>query len=281
MIKPMETKNIYLPTKAAIRDIRQLSKDVKLFSLAVPADFTYRPGQFVMVSVWGVGEVPISITSTSGISEGLELCVRSVGHVTSAINAFTKGDHLWIRGPYGKPFPLNHETRDTLFICGGIGIVPLRPLINEILSDPILQKNVSIIYGSRNPSEILFANEIEAWTARGSNTVMTVDTCDIDTWKGCTGVVTEHLGKARVDFKNCTAYICGPPVMIQATMRDLSLTGVPDERIITTLEAHMKCGVGKCGHCFCGVKLICEEGPVFTLEEIKKYRITPGADSLG
>lgn len=280
----METKNIYLPTKAAIRNVRQLSKDVKLFSLVVSEDFTYRPGQFVMVSVWGGGEVPISITSAPGVSEGIELCVRAVGHVTSAINSLAAGDTMWMRGPYGRPFPLNGEKKDTIFVCGGIGIVPLRPLINEVLNHHVKLKGhgiVAIIYGSRNPSEVLFADEIESWRDRGANVILTVDTCDIDAWKGCTGVVTEHLGKAQADFKNCTGYICGPPVMIQAAMRDLSLMGVPEERIITTLEAHMKCGVGKCGHCFCGGKLICEEGPVFTLEEIKKYRITPGVDSLG
>ncbi len=277
----MSRENIYLPLKAAIREVKPLSKDVKLFSLAVPGEFAYRPGQFVMVSVWGAGEVPISITSTPGVSEGIELCVRTVGHVTSAINSLKTGDTVWLRGPYGKPFPILRETTDTLFVCGGIGIVPLRPLINLILADPALQKKVSIIYGSRNPSEVLLSGEVESWTNRGANVVMTVDTCDINTWKGCTGLVTEHFGKTRVDFKNCTAYICGPHVMIQAAMRDLSLMGVREDRIITTLEAHMKCGVGKCGHCYGGGKLICEEGPVFSFDEIKKYNIKSGVDGLG
>jgi sulfhydrogenase subunit gamma (sulfur reductase) len=270
--------NIYLPIKTTIKSIDALADDVRFFHLDAPVDFAYEPGQFVMVSVWGAGEVPISITSTHGVSPSLELCIRSVGNVTRAVNSLTEGSSLWIRGPYGNSFPRFNDTRDTLFVCGGIGIVPLRPLINLLLADPSKREHVSIIYGSRNPSEVLLAGEADAWSERGANVVMTVDTCTIDDWKGCKGLVTEHFGKAKVDFRNCTSYICGPHPMIQATMRDLSLMGMREDRIITTLEAHMKCGVGKCGHCYCGAKLICEEGPVFSLEEIKKHGIRPGLD---
>ncbi len=275
----MRTANIYLPVKTEIQSVKELTKDVRLFSLSLPDGFTYRPGQFVIVSVWGAGEVPISITSTPGARRGLEICVRSVGLVTTAINSLKAGESIWVRGPYGRPFPV-HTDRDILFIGGGIGIVPLRPLINEILMSTEAHNTVSIIYGSRNPLEVMLADEIGDWMERGAHVIMTVDACNTDSWKGCTGLVTEHLGRAHMDFKNGTAYICGPHVMIQAAMRDLSLMGMPDDRIITTLEAHMKCGMGKCGHCFCGGKLICEEGPVFTYEEIKKYGITPGVDNL-
>ncbi len=278
----MENKNIYLPVKRTIRDVRILSKDVRMFTIDMHEGFTYQAGQFVMVSVLGAGEVPISITSTPGASGGLEICVRAVGHVSSAINALKAHDSILVRGPYGRPFPINGD-RDVLFICGGIGIVPLRPLIHQIAASRARSGRVgtvAVIYGSRDPSEVLFMDEVAAWMEQGINVVMTVDRCDIESWKGCTGLVTEHFGKAGVDFKNCTAYICGPHVMIQAAMRDLSLMGMPDDRIITTLEAHMKCGVGKCGHCYCGGKLICEEGPIFTFEEIKKYNITPGVDSV-
>ncbi len=278
----MKTTNIYLPFKTSVRDVKEIAKDVYLFSIVVPDDFTYQPGQFVMASLFGVGEVPISITSTPGVSRDLEICVRTVGHVSSAMNSLKSNDIIWIRGPYGRPFPINGH-QEVLFICGGIGIVPLRPLINQIINLRTAsggKEMVTIIYGSRNPSEVLFMDEISSWTNLGANVVLTVDACQIESWKGCTGLVTDHFGNARVDFKNSTAYICGPHVMIQAAMRDLSLMGMPDDHIITTLEAHMKCGVGKCGHCYCGGKLICEEGPIFSLEEIKKYNIRPGRDSL-
>lgn len=278
----MEHTNIYLPFKTFIHDVKELAKDVKLFSIIVPENFMYQAGQFVMVSVLGAGEVPISITSTPGTSTNLEICVRTVGHVSRALNSLTSGEAIWVRGPYGRPFPVNGH-QDTLFVCGGIGIVPLRPLINQMVSARSKSKRqgtVTVIYGSRNPSEVLFMDEVLRWEEQGANIVLSVDTCDIENWKGCTGLVTEHFGKAKVNFKSSTAYICGPHVMIQAAMRDLSFMGMPDDRIITTLEAHMKCGVGKCGHCFCGGKLICEDGPVFSLEEIKKYNIQPGRDGL-
>lgn len=278
----MQTKNIYLPFKTSIAGVKEVARDVKLFSIVVPADFVYQAGQFVMVSVMGAGEVPISITSTPGADGRLELCVRTVGHVSSALNALSTGDAVWLRGPYGKPFPINGR-QDTLFICGGIGIVPLRPLINTLLNRNARadgRAGVTVMYGSRNPSEVLFLDEIQAWQEQGADVILTVDACQIESWKGCTGLVTEHFGKAKVDFKSSTAYICGPHVMIQAAMRDLSLMGMPDDHIITTLEAHMKCGVGKCGHCYCGGKLVCEEGPVFSLAEMKKYHIKPGRDNL-
>ncbi len=278
----MTTTNIYLPFKTSITNVKEVTKDVKLFSINVPADFTYLAGQFVMVSVIGAGEVPISITSTPGKSKDLELCVRTVGHVSAAINSLLSGNSIWIRGPYGRPFPVNSH-QDALFICGGIGIVPLRPLINQMLNSREAtgsQKRITVMYGARNPSEVLFMDEVALWQDQGANIVMTVDVCNIEGWKGCTGLVTDHFGRANVDYRNSTAYICGPHVMIQAAMRDLSLMGMPDDHIITTLEAHMKCGVGKCGHCYCGGKLICEEGPVFSLEEIKKYNIKPGIDNL-
>lgn len=278
----MPTKNIYLPFLTSIENAKEVAKDVKLFSIVMPNDFIYQAGQFVMASVLGAGEVPISITSTPGVSKHLELCVRTVGHVSSAINSLAAGDRIGIRGPYGKPFPVN-VLQDALFICGGIGIVPLRPLINQLLHARATSgesRTVTVMYGSRNPSEVLFMDEVSLWQEQGANVVLTVDTCQIESWKGCTGLVTDHFGKANIDYKNSFAYICGPHVMIQAAMRDLSFMGMPEDHILTTLEAHMKCGVGKCGHCFCGGKLICEEGPVFSLEEIKKYNIKPGIDSL-
>ncbi len=277
----MKNINIYLPFKTSITAVKEIAKGVKLYSIAAPGDFSYQPGQFVMVSILGVGEVPISITSTPGLTDHLELCIRTVGHVTSALNSLSTGDGIWVRGPYGRPFPIN-GVEDILFICGGIGLVPLRPLINVMIKRTQSGGKgvVTVLYGSRNPSEVLFMDEVEAWQEQGANVVLTVDTCNMESWKGCTGLVTDHFGRANVDFRNSMAYICGPHVMIQAAMRDLSLMGMPDDHIITTLEAHMKCGVGKCGHCYCGGKLICEEGPVFSLEEIKKYRIKPGRDSL-
>src|SRR5512146_2065524 len=180
----MNSENIYLPFKTSIRDTKELAKDVKLFSIIVPGDFVYRPGQFVMVSMLGSGEVPISITSSPGEGADLEICVRTVGHVSSALNRLGAGDSIWLRGPYGRPFPVNGH-QDTLFICGGIGIVPLRPLINQMINKQAASGGkgaVTVMYGSRNPSEVLFMDEVDSWMERGANVVLTVDACNIESW---------------------------------------------------------------------------------------------------
>ena len=159
---------------------------------------------------------------------------------------------------------------------GGMGIVYLarEVALNRLVAIKVLRPELATARAMER-----FRREAQTLAQlRHPNIVAVYDWGDYD---GPPYLVTEHLGKAKVDFKNCTAYLCGPHAMIQAAMRDLSLMGMPDDRIITTLEAHMKCGVGKCGHCYCGGKLICEEGPIFSLEEIKKFNILPGVDSLG
>ncbi len=274
----MTTDNPYLPFSATVRSVKELTRDVKLLAIEVPPDLAWEAGQFMMVSMLGAGEIPLSISSVCGADPDLEVCVRSVGRVSAAVNGLAAGDRVLLRGPYGRPFPPN-EGRDTIFLCGGIGIVPLRPLINKTVA--ARSGAVTVIYGSRDTTDVLFMDEAAAWERQGAAVVLTVDVCRIDTWKGCTGLVTEHFNKANVDFPNGMAYLCGPPAMIRAAMTDLANLGMPDGRIVTTLEAHMKCGVGKCGHCFCGGKLICEEGPVFTFAEIKKDNIRPGQDLLG
>ncbi len=263
-------KALYLPTMVNIMQVEELTSDVKLFSLERPKGFFCSPGQFLMASIWGAGEVPISITSTDGIHNEIQLCVRKVGRVTSAMHLLKKGDAIGIRGPVGNRFNFEKAIgRDVLFVAGGIGIAPLRSLINFVLSRHKDFGKVALIYGSRNPSEVLFLNEILGWKNNGMDVVLTVDVKK-GAWEYNTGIVTEFLNNNIISFKEGHAFICGPHVMISAVMRDLSLLGMPEERIVTTLEAHMKCGVGKCGHCYTGGKYICTDGPVFSYTEMKK-----------
>lgn len=264
-------KGLYLPAKVEILDVVDMTSDVKLFKLERPKSFYYSPGQFLMVSVWGAGEVPISITSTHEIRKEIELCIRKVGAVTSALHGLTAGDYLGIRGPLGNRFPFEEAFgKDILFVAGGIGIAPLRSLINLVSEHKEKFGKIALIYGSRNPSEVLFLEEILRWRDEGIDVYLTVDV-KTDAWKYSTGLVTEHLSKQRISFKTCHSYICGPHVMIKAVMRDLSLMGMPAENITTTLEAHMKCGVGKCGHCYTDGKYVCTDGPVFNYTEIKQF----------
>ena len=266
-----DNKGLYLPAKAEILEVIELTSDVKLFKLKKPKGFYYSPGQFLMASVCGAGEVPISITSTHEIHKEIELCIRRVGVVTSALNNLNTGDHLGIRGPIGNRFPFEEAFgEDILFVAGGIGIAPLRSLINLVIEQKEKFGKIALIYGSRNPSEVLFLEEILQWKERGIDVSLTVDVKS-DGWKYSTGLVTEYLNKQKISFKTCHSYICGPHVMIKAVMRDLSLMGMPSENIMTTLEAHMKCGVGKCGHCYTDGKYVCTDGPVFNYIEIKQF----------
>jgi sulfhydrogenase subunit gamma (sulfur reductase) len=261
---------LYMPVMARLLDIVEMTPDVKLFMVEKPKDLSYRPGQFLMVSVWGAGEVPISITSTEGIQEEIELCVRKVGLVTSALHDLKPGDLLGVRGPFGNSFPVEKALgKDVLFVAGGIGLAPLRSLVNFVLARKSDFGRLAMIYGSRNPSEVLFSEDLTRWAEGGMEITLTVDKKD-EGWQQNVGLVTDFLAKQSIDLKGGRAFICGPHIMIKNVMRDLSLMGMPAANIVTTLEAHMKCGVGKCGHCFMDGKYICTDGPVFEYPELKK-----------
>ena len=262
--------SLYEPVMAKILDVVEMTADVKLFRIEKPKNFSYSPGQFLMASVWGAGEVPISITSTEGIQREVELCIRKVGLVTSALHGLSPGDLIGIRGPLGNGFPFEAALgKDILFVAGGIGLAPLRALVNLVLARRSDFGRVAMIYGSRCPLEVLFRDDLDGWAAKGTEMTLTVDRKD-DSWKGRVGLVTEFLATQNISIRTGRAFICGPHIMIKNVMRDLSLMGMPAANIVTTLEAHMKCGVGKCGHCYMEGKYICTDGPVFEYPELKK-----------
>lgn len=268
-----KTENIYMPVRGVIEEIQEQTEDTMLFRIRTDSPVDYRPGQFFMVSVWGAGEVPISAASLCDDKHMLELCIRRAGVVTSAIHSLGHADTLWMRGPYGNGFPLEQSFQsNVLIVAGGIGMAPLRPIVQWFIGHPEKACEVTLLYGSKTPMHMVFRKELESWAEGGIKVVLTVDGADND-WKGNVGTVTELLSKIYTDFRGATAYICGPDVMIKAAVKDLSLLGMADERIITTLEAHMKCGVGKCGHCYAGPKYICTDGPVFSNREIKEYAL--------
>lgn len=263
-------RELYLPISVKIVDVADITQDVKLFRLEKPRAFSYNPGQFLMVSVWGAGEVPISFASTDGVHDRIELCIRKVGLVTSALHQLKEGDSVGIRGPLGKGFPFEKASgRDILFVAGGIGLAPLRSLINLVIARRGDFGRIALIYGSRTPAEVLFMQDVLDWKEKGIEVILTVDVGSA-LWKHHTGVVTEFLHKNTIFFHEGFSFICGPHVMISAVMRELSFKGMPPEHIVTTLEAHMKCGVGKCGHCYNGSRYICTDGPVFSYADLKK-----------
>jgi len=264
---------LFLPTFARILKVEQLTALEKVFTLSLPdgQPLGHRPGQFVEVSVLGVGEAPISISSSPSRSEDtFEMCVRKVGDVTSAVHRLGPGDKIGIRGPFGRGFPYEKfRGKDMLFAPGGLGLAPLRSLINQVLDERALYERVIILYGARNPSELLFKDELKRWAERSDVELhVTVDRGD-ETWSGNTGVITTLFPQISVYPRNTVAASCGPPVMYRFVLMELFGKGISEGNIWLSLERRMKCGIGKCGHCQINNVYACQSGPVFSYKEIK------------
>lgn len=277
----MFNSRTYIPRAAIIEDIEDLTYDTKLFRLRFKHDSDcdnssesdYEPGQFVQVSVLGAGEAPISICSSPADKGYFELCVRNVGLVTGAMHKLTKGDEIGIRGPYGNSFAIEElRGEDFAFIAGGIGLAPLRSVIKYVMAKRPDYGKVSILYGARTKEDIVFADELDEWAQiEGVNVHPTIDRPQ-DGWTGRTGVVTTLLDEIR-GMSEHKCFVCGPPIMIHFTIKELLDAGWAEGNIIMTLERHMKCGVGKCGHCYIGDKYVCTDGPVFTYSQINAMEV--------
>jgi len=258
---------------ARVADMRPLTKLETVFTVELPDGLTlqHEPGQFVAVSVFGVGEAPISISSSPSRSNGtFELCVRKAGEVTSALHSLHPGDSLGVRGPFGHGFPFQRfYGKDILFAPGGLGLAPLRSLINQVLDERRNFGRVMLLYGAKHPSELLFTDEVETWRRRGDMEVhVSVDRPD-DSWAGNIGVITTLFPKVQVQPRNTVAVTVGPPVMYRFVLIELLAKGIPEGNIWLSLERRMKCGVGKCGHCQINHVFACQEGPAFSYDRIK------------
>jgi NAD(P)H-flavin reductase len=267
-------KSIYKPEMARLIDVEQMTGLEKLFTIESPnGDLGHDPGQFVMLSVLGVGEAPISITSSPSRSNGrFELCVRRVGNVTSALHALQTGDKVGIRGPFGSGFPLERmRGKDVLFAPGGLGLAPLRSLINQVIDERGSFGRVIILYGAKRPGELLFVDEVNEWMQRDDiECLVTVDRGD-ETWEGHVGVITTLFPKISVNPRNTVAITCGPPIMYRFVLMEMLGKGIPETQIYLSLERRMKCGVGKCGHCQINSLYCCQQGPVFNYANIKGF----------
>ncbi|MFH1347530.1 MAG: FAD/NAD(P)-binding protein [Candidatus Margulisiibacteriota bacterium] len=264
--------NEYLPRAAEIVKLRDLTDDVRHFTLKFKdgKKFEYKPGQFVQVSLFGVGEAPISITSTFERGDALEIAIRKVGSLTTAIHELKEGDELFIRGPYGNSFPWQESKgKDVLFIAGGIGLLPLRSVMNAVFHHRKDYGKISVLYGSKCPEECVYEDELENWGKIDNVEVLRTVDAPSPGWKGNVGVVTTLFDKIDFNPDKTIAYLCGPPIMIKFTNLTLEDKGLRPDDVITTMEMHMKCGIGKCGHCIVGHKYCCTDGPVFTYAELK------------
>ncbi|MBQ0099561.1 MAG: FAD/NAD(P)-binding protein [Firmicutes bacterium] len=262
-----------IPRIGVITDIRRDTPDVKTFRV-VGLDgkrlFEHLPGQCAMVSIPGVGESMFSITSSPTNKEFMEFSIKKCGCVTEVIHALEVGQQITFRGPYGKNFPVegDFKGKDLLFIAGGIGLAPLRSVINYVRHYRQNYGKVVIVYGSRSKDDLVDINEIkEEWMNEPNFEVyLTIDR-EQEGWDGHVGFVPNYVKELGLD-PTMTAVLCGPPIMIKFTLAGLLELGFKKERVYTTLELRMKCGIGKCGRCNVGNKFVCKDGPVFRMDQL-------------
>lgn len=230
----------------------------------------FSPGQFNMLYVFGVGEVPVCISGDPSKPKALVHTIRAVGAVTKAMCKPKPGNFLGVRGPFGSHWPVQEATgSDVVIVAGGIGLAPLRPAVYEILSHREKYGKVVLLYGTRTPADILYRRELEQWRARFDMEVyLTVDRA-MGGWRGNVGVVPSLIAKAPFDPLHTVAMVCGPEVMMRFTVLELQKHGVAAENILVSMERNMKCGIGFCGRCQYGPTFICKDGPVFRYDRIR------------
>ncbi len=259
------------PIPFKVRSVREELSHTFTLELEPPnGDFQFQPGQFTMVYAFGIGEVPISISSSATREATLLQTIRRTGAVTHALGTLKSGDYVGIRGPYGTPWPMTEaKGRDLLIVGGGIGLAPLRPAIYHALENRDDYERVVVLYGTRTPDDILFETELRRWGDRTDiTTLITVDAADRG-WYGAVGVVTRLIGRVGFDPSNTTALVCGPEIMMTVTAeRLMEGYSMAPSNIYVTMERNMKCGIGVCGHCQFGSKFICTDGAVFSYSEV-------------
>jgi sulfite reductase subunit B len=265
-------KSSYNVKKGKIIETKQMTAMEKYFKISLQGGeyLDHDPGQFVMVSIPGVGEAPISVSSSPTQRGYFELVVRNAGKLTGALHKMEAGDSIDIRGPFGAGFPVQIlEGNDLLFVAGGLGIVPLRSLINYVIDNRRYFGKVSILLGCKTPGDMLYGDEVNEWEKRlDVNFNCTVDKGDPD-WKGNVGLITSLIPGVTLDTERTFGVVVGPPVMYKFVIDELLKKNIPENQIYLSLERHMKCGVGQCGHCQIGGVYCCKQGPVFSYDKIK------------
>jgi NAD(P)H-flavin reductase len=263
-----------LPTWYTIRGVRRETHDTFTFDLAArhgQTEFRFQPGQFNMLYVFGVGEVPISISGDPARTDRITHTTRAVGAVTRAMRRLKRGDALGVRGPFGMPWPVDHAVdQDLVIVAGGIGLAPLRPVLYHVLQHRRRYRRVELLYGARTPDDLLYVDEfIKPAQPLDLDAEATVD-AGTSNWAGRVGVVTTLIPRARFDARCAIALICGPEIMMRFTVRSLQERGLVRERIFVSLERNMKCAIGFCGHCQYGPAFVCKDGPVFRYDRIER-----------
>jgi sulfite reductase subunit B len=268
-------ENPHLPDLAKIEKISQETDTIKTFTVKflkrkLRENFVFIPGQFIQVSVFGVGEAPISFSCSPIGKKHFEFSVRNVGSVTNALFELKKGNTIGIRGPFGNGYPIKKiMNKNVIMVAGGIGFPPLKSLIEYMLETRKDFGHMWLLYGAKDPSDIVFKKTLSRWGRRKNfDVLITVDKPD-KKWKGNVGVVTSLFDKVKIPSDNLVGITCGPPVMMKYVVKSFKKIGLKNHQIFLSMERLMQCGIGKCGHCNIGNKYVCKDGPVFSYEELR------------
>lgn len=270
--EPIAGMDPMIPEPYRVGSVREETDDIvtlELQALDGGTGYAFKPGQFNMLYVFGIGEVPISMSGDCASSLPIVHTVRVAGAVTRAICGLEPGSTVGVRGPFGTAWPVAEaEGYDVLVIAGGIGLAPLRPVVYHLLENRARYGRVALLYGARSPRELLYRSEVESWRGRFDLDVeATVDLAS-DDWRGRVGVVTTLIERAEFDPDNTVAMICGPEIMMRFSVRELQRQGVDSDDIYVSMERNMKCAIGFCGHCQYGASFVCKDGPVFPYSRI-------------
>jgi len=267
------TTNPMLPQPYLVREVAKETPDT--FSLRLEPEAgangrSFQPGQFSMLWVFGIGELPISISGDPALHDRLVYTVRSVGQATHSLVNQRVGDSVGVRGPFGASWPIEAARgRDVIVVAGGIGLAPLRPVIYQVLQNRKDYGRLVILYGGRSPRDLLYRKELATWARHRENQVLvTVDYGGLS-WRGHVGVVTTLFKYARLEPHRSVAMVCGPEIMMRFVMRELITQGLSRDDIYLSMERNMKCAVGLCGHCQYGPYFICKDGPIFRYEQMR------------
>jgi len=274
-LAPAAASDPMRPEPFEVRHVTKETGDTFTLTLAPVARAPFRPfapGQFNMLYVFGVGEVPISISGDPAKPEILVHTIRSVGATTRAMQKLQRGDWVGVRGPFGTAWPVDQaHGHDVVLIAGGIGLAPIRPALYHVLLHRGLYGRVVLLYGARTPRDMLFPKELREWRGRFDVVVdVTVDRATME-WQGSVGVVTKMVQRSPFDPQSAMAFICGPEVMIRYAAQSLEQRGTAGSSIFVSMERNMKCAVGVCGHCQFGPWFVCKDGPVFRYDRIERF----------
>jgi NAD(P)H-flavin reductase len=263
-------KNIYRPIEGVIEDVITETPTIKTFVIRPKEDFSFRTGQFVELTLPGIGEAPFTPSSDPNIKDKIDVTIMNVGRVTSLLHTVPRHISIGIRGPYGKGYPLEKfYGRDIVIVGGGVGLAPLRSLLFALFGEIDKYNKVVLRYGARSPKDIVYKDALPHWAKKDKvDVVTTVDVGEAG-WNGNVGIVTTIVKDLPVDMQKAVSIVCGPPIMMKFVTLKLLELGFQPPDIYLSMEKNMSCGLGKCGHCRVGKYYACKDGPVFTYEELK------------